>query len=142
MSRTPRALNCKSLPMAIFRALEDFIIDVLHRDVWIKNPDGTDYVGQVWPGFTVTLSLTLFRIEYPTLPPSMSAFVGLPRLVRSEHSRLVDGSVEKLVPNRGPVQRCVPSTLDVPCRLLKVIALWAGIWLDMNEISSFCEGSW
>ncbi|KAF7362662.1 Glycoside hydrolase family 31 protein [Mycena venus] len=73
----------------------------IELDVWIKNPDGTDYVGQVWPGFTVTLSLTLLPIGCPTVLPSMSAFLGLPRL-----------GVE-----------------------------FSGIWLDMNEISSFCEGS-
>ena len=24
-----------------------------YRDIWIKNPNGGEYVGQVWPGFAV-----------------------------------------------------------------------------------------
>ncbi|KAJ7759844.1 glycosyl hydrolases family 31-domain-containing protein [Mycena olivaceomarginata] len=66
-------------------------------DVWIKNPDGTDYVGQVWPGFTVF--------------PDWFA----------------------------------PNTLAWWTEALKnwsqTGVQFSGIWLDMNEISSFCEGS-
>ncbi|KAF7334797.1 Glycoside hydrolase family 31 protein [Mycena sanguinolenta] len=69
----------------------------IELDVWVKNPDGTDYVGQVWPGFTVF--------------PDWFA----------------------------------PNTLAWWTEALKN---WSqtgvefnGIWLDMNEISSFCEGS-
>lgn len=28
-------------------------IDGTELDVWLKNPDGTHYIGQVWPGYTV-----------------------------------------------------------------------------------------
>ncbi|KAJ7248672.1 glycosyl hydrolases family 31-domain-containing protein [Mycena rebaudengoi] len=66
-------------------------------DVWIKNPDGTDYVGQVWPGFTVF--------------PDWFA----------------------------------PNTLAWWTEALKNWSQtgveFSGIWLDMNEVSSFCEGS-
>ncbi|KAJ7191329.1 glycosyl hydrolases family 31-domain-containing protein [Mycena pura] len=66
-------------------------------NVFIKNPDGTDYVGQVWPGFTVF--------------PDWFA----------------------------------PNTLAWWTEALKNWSLtgveFSGIWLDMNEISSFCEGS-
>ncbi|KAJ6468608.1 glycosyl hydrolases family 31-domain-containing protein [Mycena vitilis] len=66
-------------------------------DVFIKNPDGTEYVGQVWPGYTVfpdwfaenTLSWWTEALK------NWSA-----------------GGVE-----------------------------FSGIWLDMNEASSFCDGS-
>nr|XP_019012327.1 alpha-glucosidase [Kwoniella pini CBS 10737]OCF51108.1 alpha-glucosidase [Kwoniella pini CBS 10737] len=65
-------------------------------DVWMKNPDGTEYVGAVWPGFTV----------FPDwFNPKMQqvwteAFQNL--------SKVVD---------------------------------FDGIWLDMNEPSSFVDGS-
>ncbi|OJA14819.1 hypothetical protein AZE42_04199 [Rhizopogon vesiculosus] len=26
----------------------------VEQDVWIKNPDGSLYIGQVWPGYTVS----------------------------------------------------------------------------------------
>ncbi|KAI0762328.1 glycosyl hydrolases family 31-domain-containing protein [Fomes fomentarius] len=66
-------------------------------DVFIKNPNGSDYIGQVWPGYTV----------YPDW------FTGNAQAYWTE-------------------------------------ALWnwsdlgvnySGIWLDMNELSSFCTGS-
>ncbi|KAJ7468125.1 glycosyl hydrolases family 31-domain-containing protein [Mycena latifolia] len=66
-------------------------------DVWIKNPDGTDYVGQVWPGFTVF--------------PDWFALNTLAWWTEALKNWSQTG-VE-----------------------------FSGIWLDMNEISSFCEGS-
>ncbi|KAJ7307818.1 glycosyl hydrolases family 31-domain-containing protein [Mycena albidolilacea] len=57
-------------------------------DVFIKNPDGTEYIGQVWPGYTVFLDCF------------------------------------------------APNTLG---RAADVE--FSGIWLDMNEASSFCDGS-
>ncbi|WWD08758.1 hypothetical protein V865_006871 [Kwoniella europaea PYCC6329] len=76
------------------------VFDVYSRghelDVWMKNPDGTEYVGAVWPGFTV----------FPDwFNPKMQqvwteAFYNL--------SQVVD---------------------------------FDGIWLDMNEPSSFVDGS-
>lgn len=64
----------------------------------MKNPDGTEYVGQVWPGYTVF--------------PDWFA----------EHAQ--DYWTEAL-------QNW--SALGVE---------FSGIWLDMNEASSFCDGSW
>lgn len=32
-----------------------------YRDAFIKNPDGSEYIGQVWPGYTVSVHhYTLF----------------------------------------------------------------------------------
>ncbi|KAF8177576.1 glycosyl hydrolases family 31-domain-containing protein [Mycena galopus ATCC 62051] len=66
-------------------------------DVFIKNPDGTEYVGQVWPGYTVF--------------PDWFA----------------------------------PNTLGWWTEALKNWSAsgieFSGIWLDMNEASSFCDGS-
>ncbi|KAJ7439652.1 glycoside hydrolase family 31 protein [Mycena latifolia] len=66
-------------------------------DVWIKNPDGTDYVGQVWPGLTVF--------------PDWFALNTLAWWTEALKNWSQTG-VE-----------------------------FSGIWLDMNEVSSFCEGS-
>ncbi|KAJ6553086.1 glycosyl hydrolases family 31-domain-containing protein [Mycena capillaripes] len=66
-------------------------------DVFIKNPDGTEYVGQVWPGYTVF--------------PDWFA----------------------------------PNTLGWWTEALKNWSAlgieFSGIWLDMNEASSFCDYS-
>ncbi|KAJ7692931.1 glycosyl hydrolases family 31-domain-containing protein [Mycena rosella] len=66
-------------------------------DVFIKNPDGTEYVGQVWPGYTVF--------------PDWFA----------------------------------PNTLGWWTEALRNWSAsgieFSGIWLDMNEASSFCDGS-
>ncbi|KAH8091383.1 glycosyl hydrolases family 31-domain-containing protein [Cristinia sonorae] len=66
-------------------------------DVWMKNPDGSEYVGQVWPGYTV-------------FPDWFSK--------------------------------------NAQTYWTEVFANWSrsgvefsGIWLDMNEVSSFCQGS-
>ncbi|KAI8981316.1 glycosyl hydrolases family 31-domain-containing protein [Trametes punicea] len=66
-------------------------------DAWIKNPDGSEYIGQVWPGYTV----------FPDW--------------FSEHS--TELWTEAL---RNWTQLGVE---------------FSGIWLDMNEVSSFCTGS-
>ncbi|EMD41237.1 glycoside hydrolase family 31 protein [Gelatoporia subvermispora B] len=66
-------------------------------DTWIKNPDGSEYVGQVWPGYTVF--------------PDWFA----------------------------------PNTLELWTEALQNWSAagveFSGLWLDMNEISSFCNGS-
>ncbi|OJT04578.1 Alpha-glucosidase [Trametes pubescens] len=64
---------------------------------WIKNPDGSEYIGQVWPGFTV----------FPDW--------------FSEHSTAVWTEALKNWTELG--------------------VEFSGIWLDMNEPSSFCLGS-
>ncbi|KAI0640209.1 glycosyl hydrolases family 31-domain-containing protein [Trametes polyzona] len=66
-------------------------------DVWIKNPDGSQYVGQVWPGYTVF--------------PDWFA----------EHSTEFWTEALKNWSDLG--------------------VEFSGIWLDMNEPSSFCVGS-
>ncbi|KAJ7318767.1 glycosyl hydrolases family 31-domain-containing protein [Mycena albidolilacea] len=66
-------------------------------DVFIKNPDGTEYIGQVWPGYTV----------FPDwFAPNALAWW------TEALSNWTKGGVE-----------------------------FSGIWLDMNEASSFCDGS-
>ncbi|EKM60281.1 glycoside hydrolase family 31 protein [Phanerochaete carnosa HHB-10118-sp] len=66
-------------------------------DVWIKNPDGSEYVGQVWPGYTVFPDWFANNTQqYWT--EALTNWSGL--------------GIE-----------------------------FSGIWLDMNEASSFCDGS-
>ena len=67
-------------------------------DTFIKNPDGSEYVGQVWPGYTVF--------------PDWFA----PNAEKYWTEALRNWS------NSG--------------------VEFSGIWLDMNEASSFCDGSW
>ncbi|ESK96883.1 alpha-glucosidase [Moniliophthora roreri MCA 2997] len=66
-------------------------------DVFVKNPDGSEHVGIVWPGYTV----------FPDwLAPATQAWW------TEALKNWSDSGVE-----------------------------YSGIWLDMNEIASFCEGS-
>ncbi|KAL6305606.1 glycosyl hydrolases family 31-domain-containing protein [Sparassis latifolia] len=66
-------------------------------DVWIKNPDGSQYIGQVWPGYTV----------FPDW------FAENTQTFWTEALRnWSDSGIE-----------------------------FSGIWLDMNEVSSFCNYS-
>ncbi|KAH7909434.1 glycoside hydrolase family 31 protein [Hygrophoropsis aurantiaca] len=66
-------------------------------DVWIKNPDGSLYIGSVWPGYTV----------FP------------------------DWFSEKVQPFWTEALR----------NWTKMGIEFSGIWLDMNEVSSFCSYS-
>ncbi|KAF7313029.1 Glycoside hydrolase family 31 protein [Mycena kentingensis (nom. inval.)] len=66
-------------------------------DVFIKNPDGTEYIGQVWPGYTVF--------------PDFFA----PNALKWWTEALKNWSSSGVE--------------------------FSGIWLDMNEASSFCDGS-
>lgn len=67
--------------------------------VFITNPDGSEYIGKVWPGYTV------FPDWFAT--PAVGAWW------TEAYKNWTEAGVE-----------------------------WDGIWLDMNEASSFCEGSW
>jgi alpha-glucosidase len=64
---------------------------------FVKNPDGSEYIGQVWPGYTV----------FPDWFANSTQQWWTEAL-----KNWSDGGVE-----------------------------YSGIWLDMNEISSFCQGS-
>ncbi|KZT60573.1 glycoside hydrolase family 31 protein [Calocera cornea HHB12733] len=66
-------------------------------DVFIKNPDGSEYVGQVWPGYTV----------FPDWYARNTADWWT-----------------------GALRAWFESGVE-----------FSGIWLDMNEASSFCDGS-
>lgn len=50
--RTPGGMRSMSGRQKARLTLLTFLI---HRQVFITNPDGSEYVGQVWPGFTVRL---------------------------------------------------------------------------------------
>ncbi|KAI9322826.1 alpha glucosidase [Dichotomocladium elegans] len=65
-------------------------------DVFVKNPDGSDYIGQVWPGYTVFPDWF-----HPNVTQYWNYEIGL-----------------------------WMSRLDLD-----------GVWIDMNEPSSFCLGS-
>lgn len=68
----------------------------MDQDVFLKNPDGTTYIGAVWPGYTV-----------------------FPDFLAENISQYWSDQFSKW-------------HKDVP---------FDGIWLDMNEVSSFCVGS-
>ncbi|KLO16236.1 glycoside hydrolase family 31 protein [Schizopora paradoxa] len=69
----------------------------VEQKVFVSNPDGSEYIGQVWPGFTV----------FPDW------FANNTQAWWTEALRnWTEGGIE-----------------------------FSGIWLDMNEASSFCEGS-
>lgn len=93
-NHTSVALNCKFVP----RVFHAFASQFLDRDVFIKNPNGTEYVGQVWPGYTV----------FPDW------FANNTQRYWTEALRNWSNSGVE----------------------------FSGIWLDMNEASSFCDGSW
>jgi alpha-glucosidase len=88
------------------------------RDVWIKNPDGSLYIGEVWPGYTVSHPC----LEYWDLPP----------ITRYSLQVFADWFSENI--------------LSVWTEGLKnwsnMGVEFSGIWLDMNEPSSFCSYSW
>nr|VWP01427.1 Neutral alpha-glucosidase AB [Ganoderma boninense] len=67
------------------------------KDIWMKNPDGSTYIGQVWPGYTVFADFF------------------------HENTQAVWTEALTNWSNSG--------------------VEFSGIWLDMNEISSFCTGS-
>ncbi|KAJ3552717.1 hypothetical protein NM688_g4009 [Phlebia brevispora] len=66
-------------------------------DVFVKNPDGKEFIGQVWPGYTVFPDWFADNVQ---------------KYWTEAISNWSDHGVE-----------------------------FSGIWLDMNEIASFCNGS-
>ncbi|KAI1790995.1 glycosyl hydrolases family 31-domain-containing protein [Ganoderma leucocontextum] len=69
----------------------------VEQDVWLKNPDESMYIGQVWPGYTV----------FPDWFAKNTEAVWAEALKNWSDSGVA----------------------------------FSGIWLDMNEVSSFCTGS-
>ncbi|TFY57478.1 hypothetical protein EVG20_g8535, partial [Dentipellis fragilis] len=69
----------------------------IEQDVFVKNPDGSTYIGQVWPGYTVF--------------PDWFANKTEEYWAEALNNWTAEG-VE-----------------------------FSGLWLDMNEVSSFCDGS-
>ena len=89
-----------------------------NSDVFLKNPDGSQYLGQVWPGYTV-------RYE-------------------SRSRDAVRSHIEQFL-------QVFPDWFANNTQLFWTEGLrnwsqsgvnYSGIWLDMNEPSSFCIGSW
>jgi alpha-glucosidase len=85
------------------------------RNVFVRNPDQSPYIGQVWPGHTVGLKL----FSYPC--------------------QLITGF------------QVFPDWLAPQVELWWTEALrnwtslgveFSGLWLDMNEVKSFCDGHW
>ena len=94
-----RSLHSRSGTVCIARNLSCPTLNLtFRRDTFIKNPDGTEYIGQVWPGYTV----------FPDWFAKNSQEYWTEALTNW-------------------------SKLGVE---------FSGIWLDMNEASSFCDGSW
>jgi alpha-glucosidase (family GH31 glycosyl hydrolase) len=73
-------------------------LTLLSRDVFIRNPDSSEHIGQVWPGYTV-----------------------FPDFFAKNAQQYWTEALQNW------------SRLGIR---------FSGIWLDMNEAASFCEGSW
>lgn len=88
-------------------------------DVFLKNNDGTEFVGQVWPGYTVFPGKVLDNIAVGTCLSSINLCSGIldwwhPNATKFWEKHIVDWM----------------TLLDLD-----------GLWIDMNEPSSFCLGS-
>lgn len=79
---------------------------------WMLNPDGSDYIGSVWPGFTV----------FPDWMANGESHRTIPDLATDDKIGTQGWWSEEMVLNHHNV------TFD-------------GIWIDMSEVSSFCVGS-
>jgi hypothetical protein len=66
----------------------------VEQDVFVKNPDGSEYIGQVWPGFTVRNVSARRTLSILT---AFTSRAGFPGLVRGEHDGVVDRSAHELV---------------------------------------------
>ena len=83
--------------MSLFQSIDaDYYLTTI-RNVFVTNPDGSQYIGQVWPGFTVW--------------PDWFA-----KNTQSWWTEAFKNWTSQGVE-------------------------FSGIWLDMNEASSFCTGS-
>ncbi|PPQ90718.1 hypothetical protein CVT25_005026 [Psilocybe cyanescens] len=89
----------------------------VEKGVFITNPDGTEYVGQVWPGYTVCYILSCWIVHGLTF-----------------------SSVAKVFPDW--FQKNTQDWWTESFRNWSESGIeFSGIWLDMNEASSFCDGS-
>lgn len=88
----------------------------------MTNPDGTEYIGQVWPGYTVCLFHSPLNAFFELKINFFFSYV-----------------------------QVFPDWFQINTQQWWTEALhnwssagieFSGIWLDMNEASSFCDGSW
>jgi len=82
--------------------------------VFVLNPDNTTYIGQVWPGFTVC---DIFR----TCVDADRSTKVFPDWFANETQNWWGEAL----------MNWSASGIE-----------FSGLWLDMNEASSFCVGSW
>lgn len=68
-----------------------------NSDVFLKNPDGSQYLGQVWPGYTVRYES---RSRDAVRSHIEQFFAGFPGLVREQYPVVLDRRFAKLVPIR------------------------------------------
>ena len=53
MGSTIRTLGARSCKLTFHLVLAFCLLTASISDVFIKNPNDTEYLGQVWPGYTV-----------------------------------------------------------------------------------------
>ncbi len=92
------------------------------QKVFVTNPDGSEYIGQVWPGYTVCLPSSHY--------------------IQSSKERCwPDNVLEQVFPDWF-ANNTLQWWTDALRNWTEGGIEFSGIWLDMNEASSFCNGSW
>lgn len=95
----------------------------LAADAFMKNEDGSTYIGKVWPGYTAFPDF----FNKGTQAWWTEAFLNFTKIGHFTPS-------------------CLPSIFTTAFKLtppsFSILAVpFDGVWLDMNEPSSFCDGS-
>ena len=111
------ASNCEYAGLNLLNALND--LWSAHSDVWQKNPDGSEYIGKVRPGYSVR-PVSVHLAHTPTHTKACTT-----QVFPDWFAKNVDSFWTEALSNWS-----------------KSGVEFSGIWLDMNEASSFCVGSW